>query len=159
MAKKKLTKGPGPVARAKLSQMEKDKAKEWTALVSDQDDGDYAEVLDVLRFKLERVRAHIATRKLVKDSSRISKEIRKVTFLLGKVIADEYEERRSRRFFAKHGIQRKLGVDSKGVIRTGVPDDLREEFMAEMDAAFDERKSDLKRAFDMMADDIWRWWE
>jgi len=152
-------KGPDRVATAKLRQMEKDKAKEWKTLVSDHDDGDYAEVLEILRFKLERVRVHIATRKLVKDASRISKEIRKVTHLLDKVIADQYEERRSRRFFARHRIQRKLGVDSKGVLRTGVPEDLRGEFMAEMEAAFDERKADLKRAFDMMADKIWTWWE
>lgn len=150
---------PGPVVRAKLRRMDENRAKEWNSFLANDNDSDYGDILEVLRFKLERVRAHIDTQKLVKDAARISKEMKKVISLLDKVIADEYEERRTQRLFRKHGIKRKFGVNAKGVIQTGIPEEISREWMSEMDAAFDERKADLKLAFDLMAENIWTWWE
>lgn len=157
MLTKRLRKRRG--IERKLSMMGKNRMKEWSAFLKDDSDFDYDDILKVLRYKLERVRIHIRTHDLVMDAGKISSEIKAVIRLLDRVIKDDYEMIRVNAFLKKHGLKMKCSIGKDGKFESGIPDELSNEFLSETDAAFIERKEDLRKAFELMVENMWSWWD
>ena len=147
------------VVERSMNLMAKNRMKEWTAFLKDDGDFDYVDILKVLRYKLERVRVHIRTHDMVMDAGKISSEIKSVLKLLDRVIKDDYETIHVNAFLKKHGLKMKCGVDKDGKFDSGIPDELSSEFLSATDAAFMERKEDLKKAFELLSENMWSWWD
>lgn len=146
---------------------------EWTKFLREDRDWDYAYIIEVIRYKLERTRKCIVENNIASDCKKIGKEIKEVEDLLKKVTDDNYEEILLKPYYKKYG-KFKFGrgplIDDKNVKRypltitqskvTPKNQELAwSEFKEITEKAFECRKTDLRKAFELMAERIWNWWD
>lgn len=146
--------------RQKLKTMKKNRMKEWKEFLKDDDDYDYNYILKVLRYKLFRLRTHIVTHQMIMDAPRVSKEVKEVMDLLDRVIEDQHEERAVDAFLKKHGIKDVGGrCNEDGEWENNIPSELNSEYLEAVSDGREARRDDLKKAFALMAENIWGWWD
>ena len=147
------------------------KLREYARFLRDDHDWDYAYILRVLRYKLERTRRCIVSNDLVQSASKIGRQISRVEGLLERVIDDKYVEEIGVSFYAKYGRPRMLvGRAAKGERSAPVTikfaketvrnsEKLRRRHHALVAKADRMRRRDLATAFRIMEKHIWGWWD
>lgn len=142
------TTGPAKV-KAKAVELKK-KVSDYRKFLRDDCDFDYSSILKMLRYKLKRTREHIVKHDLVADAQDVGADIKKVEDLLKRVIADKYDEKCWREIEKKFG-SRHIGSEPS--------QEMRQAMLDAEEQALDAKKEDLKKAFDIMLERIWFWWD
>lgn len=131
---------------------------------------DYVYIVDLLRFKLRMTRKLFEKEghSVPERKNEIVSQIREVEQLLRKVIDDEYYKPFRKEIEAKYGKSKlKFGKIKNGVgkltVKWDLPEEKQEEAINEQlrlgELATQMRKDDLKKAFDLMSENIWNWWD
>ena len=156
---------------ANRSREHRKKAREYERFLRDDADWDYAYILRLLKYKLERTRRCIVSNNIVVSASKIGRQIAKVEELLARVLADQYFEEIGGPFQSKYGRLRMVtGRARKGERSVPVSfkftketkansDQIRREHRALMHRAERLRRRDLAKAFRLMEEHIWGWWD
>ena len=86
--------------RKKLSKQSalKKKLKEYQEILKNDEDWDWAYILRLLKYKLERTRKCISANAIIRDAPKVARQIRQVEVLLGRVEEDKYFEQISKIF-------------------------------------------------------------
>lgn len=147
------------------------KIREYRKILKDDEDWDWAYILRMLRYKLERTRKCIVKNGIIADAPKVASQIRAVEILLDRVDKNRYYDQISKDFRKKYGrlrmISGKARVDSRGVPVTfkferetpGNSKQIHREHLRLWRKAELMQHSDLKKAFDLMLKDIWGWWD
>ncbi len=165
--------GAAPSAAAQRRRL-----REWVDFLRDDADWDFDYILSVLAYKLKRTRERIAGKRIIKDWRKVAGEIGKVEALLKRVLDDEYHEEVFRDYYRKYGHPKMKWTDldpeeckksgarpgqlvGMEVLYKGKPStpEMDKEFLGLSDKEFEAKKADLRKAFDLMAENIWGWWE
>lgn len=117
------------------------KVSQYKDLLKRDEDGDYRFALMMFSYKLGRTRSYITRNASLSEKKKkeIISEIRQVENLLQKVVEDKYLDKCMKK--AKRKVPLDFQMESACVER-----------------AFDERKADLEKAFNVMLSKIWFWW-
>jgi hypothetical protein len=140
---------------------------EWQEFLKEDGDTDWACILNVLKYKLERTRKAIVSRAVVADSEKTGKEIAEVEALLERVMADEYRDPLQEEFERKYGKQKfkfkplpgggsTLEISYGGKLPTAK---MNREHLADSRLAGKQQEADLRKAFSLMADRLLWWWD
>lgn len=151
---------------------ERNRIKKYARFLKNNHDWDYVFILDMLWFKLKMVKEYIRDEGHMIEESQNKKvsEIEEVEKLLKTVVDDNYAEELNADFEKNYGkIEHKfIKVDSttgsrKLEIVWHVPDEklveAKKVYQQNIKLAADLQKADLKRAFDLMVENIWGWWD
>lgn len=131
---------------------------------------DYIYIIDLLRFKLKMTRKLFEKEghSMEATKNEMISQILEVEKLLQKVIDDNYFEPFQKEIETKYGKSKfKFGKKKKGlrelIIEWDLPDDKKAEAICEQtrlhELATQMQKDDLKKAFDLMVENIWGWWD
>lgn len=142
----------------------------YVSFLEENHEWDYVYIIDLLRFKLKMTRKLFEKEghSVPETNNEIVSQILEVEQLLRKVIDDEYFEPFQKEIEAKYGKSKlKFGKIKNGVGKLTVKWDLQEEKQEEAineqlrlgELATQMRKDDLKKAFDLMSENIWNWWD
>lgn len=144
---------------------------EYRRFLKDDFDWDYAYILKLLKFKLERTRKQILRNNIVKSAPRIGKQIKTVEQLLERVIRDSYFEEIAEDFHRKYGRPR-MTFGKREIGKASVPliikyrnetsanaKRIRRESNRLYKRAWLMQQRDLKMAFALMQKNIWGWWD
>jgi hypothetical protein len=149
---------------------------DWMAFLKEKDPGDFSYecILEVLAYKLRRTREHIVEHDIIMGAEKIGREIKQVEDLIARVINEHgYYERIV--VPVDKGLQEKYGriirtskklpngnVMTSSRHKNATPKD-EADASRSMRAAFRRadraRERDLRRAFDLMAKNIFSWWD
>lgn len=155
---------------SKKSRLDK-KLKEYRHVLKDDEDGDYAYILQLLKYKLERTRKCIVANEIITSNEIVGRQIKQVEGLLGRVLADQYNDELFKDFHKKYGrLKLRSGKGKPGSRSVPVILYYAKETPANREQAKREasklykradkmRVNDLNRAFDLMKKSIWRWWD
>ena len=142
---------------------------EYAEVLKEDADWDYNHILRILKYKMERVRNHIVGHNIIKGAKRIGREMDEPIRLLGRVIEDEYDRETMRAFHAKHGQAKMIrespdengNVPIKFLYRNGkqATEKMGREMRKAYERAHERRKADLRRAFEIMVENLWSWWD
>lgn len=150
---------------------EEKRIKKYVRFLKKNPDWDYSAILDLLRFKLKMVRTCIKTNKIIvrKQIAQISLQIKEVEALIQRVMDDQYYSELMVEYEKKYGKVKYTFVKIEGSksklleIKYLVPDELKEEakeaHYQTILRSTELQKADLKKAFDLMAENIWNWWD
>lgn len=125
------------------------KVREYRRVLKNDGDFDYGFILIMLQYKLRRTREHIIKHNILMDATKIGAQIQVVEKLLQRVIDDKYEAKYWRKLERKHG---------KTLFKSRRKD-IANEVISASEMAFEDRKADLKKAFDIILEQIWHWWD
>lgn len=151
---------------------ERKRLNEWFMFLKDDCDWDYGDILKVFQYKLERVAKCISTNNIIikKEANKVAKEIRSVTKILDRVMADNYHDKyekelRKKYGKTKHDMTEKLpnGDTVWKIYREKETKENEAEISAACREAYlkadEDKKADLKKAFDIMVEKLWGWWD
>jgi hypothetical protein len=156
--------------RSKKVAFEK-KLREYRAFLRDDFDWDWAYILRLLQYKLERIRKCIVANDIIVGASRVAREIREVERLLERVTADRYYDKIAKPFHRKYGRlkmvfgERDPRTNTRAVTFTYARETPRTRQRIHSEAhrlhqqAEKMQQDDLKRAFVLMHERIWGWWD
>lgn len=147
------------------------KVNDYRKFLKTDEDWDWAYILRLLQYKLERSRKCILSNEIVENAPQIAAQIREVEILLERVIENNYYEEISTDFHKKYG-ELEMIEDRANAAQHSVPVHFRferetEEHSAEirsehyrlLELADQQQRDDLKKAFDLMTENIWGWWD
>jgi len=152
-------------------QKEKKRIKKYVRFLKQNQEWDYQFIIDMLRFKLKMVRKSIQIDGHSNDETtqRITSQIKEVEQLLKKVIDNRYFTALHDDFVQNYGTIEHEFVKIKGTkthrfeTKWNVPDDKLEEaqkvYFELMNLADALQKKDLEKAFNLMLENIWGWWD
>jgi competence CoiA-like predicted nuclease len=131
---------------------------------------DYIYIVDLLRFKLKMTRKLFEKEghSVAETNNEIINQILEVEQLLQKVIDDKYYEPFQKEIETRYGKSKlKFGKMKNGLreltVKWDLPEEKRNEAITEQlrlgELATQMQKDDLKKAFDLMAENIWNWWD
>lgn len=146
--------------------------KEWKEFLRDDCDWDFAFILRTIAYKLERTRKCILGNNIIKRAQEVHDEIEKVECLFKRVIEDKYLDELWKPFQKKYGTLRMRTVPKvvNGKKVYAAKFSFSKDNKRNRGAAFKawrrcSKKSreamvlDLRRAFRIMSDKIWGWWD
>ena len=157
--------------KSKRSLEQAKKIREYAKHLKDDFDWDYAYILRLLQYKLERTRKCIVNNSIVSSAPKIARQIATVEDLLKRVIDDQYLEEVGAPFYAKYG---RLKMISRGAKKGEkyVAVTLKFAKETQRNSALLRRKHnaliikaermqrrDLSKAFKLMEKNIWGWWD
>lgn len=145
------------------------KCKEYASFLKDDFDFDYAYIVRLLAYKLQRTRKSLEAGYNA-NKSVLSKQIKEVESLLLKVDEYDYEENEMAAFNKKYGkpkmVECKLpgiggGRGIEFIYDNGKPATaaMNRQRLAAHNRAFAKKKADLRKAFALMEENIWQWWD
>ena len=146
------------------------KVKEYTHFLKDDADWDWDYILRLLRYKLQRTRHCIASGSTV-NRARTAAEIKEVEDLLWKVLEHDYHSEAFKEFYRKHGKPKHRCVEcvppNKHATKLEITyrngkestEAMGRECRKLAKKEFDLQKSDLRKAFKIMVEKIWGWWD
>lgn len=145
--------------------------REYRRFLKDDFDWDYHYILRLLQFKLARTRKCIVSNNIVTSAKRIGKEIKRVEDLLSRVMDDHYYDEISKEFRKKYGRSRIVKLPHEKGAKS-IPITIRYQRETPKNSKEIHRKvrrlhrkaermkvRDLRKAFDLMNRNIWRWWD
>ena len=147
------------------------KIKEYKEFLKNDHDWDWAYVIRLLRYKLERTRKCILENNIIKGSKKVAREIREVEILLDRVAEDNYFHEITKDFRKKHGKLKTIyekseygpnWLTSKSKFNKETPQNskrLHVQYARLWTKASKMQQDDLKKAFDLMNKNIWNWWD
>lgn len=148
-----------------------EKIRGYRAVLRDDFDWDWGYILRLLRYKLERTRKCIVANDIIADARTVARQIRAVEVLLQCIVDDRYYEQIARRFHKKYGRLRMIaGRAEPGTKAVPVTFKYARETPANRERVHREarrlhrqaekmQREDLKRAFALMHQHIWGWWD
>lgn len=142
----------------------------YVSFLEENHEFDYIYIIDLLRFKLKMTRKLFEKEghSVPETNNEIVRQILEVEQLLRKVIDDKYYEPFQKEIEAKYGKSKlKFGKKRNGfrelTIKWDLPEEKQQEVFDEqrrlIELATQMRKDDLKKAFDLMSENIWNWWD
>jgi hypothetical protein len=155
---------------SKKTQFER-KIREYRQVLKSDEDWDWAYILLLLKYKLERTRKCIVSNDIIVGAKRVGRQIAEVERLLDRVAADRYYEEISKDFRKRYGrlrIQKsKHQTDGKSsqikmLFTRETPRNtkrVRREFVRLHRKAEAMQRAELRRAFNLMSKDIFGWWD
>jgi hypothetical protein len=158
--------------KVEVRKREKERIARYREFIKTNFDWDYDFILELLKFKIKMVRECISRNKIIikEESDQITSEIKTVENLLQRVIEDNYYAELIREFNTKYGkIKYKFIKDTKSenyILKSDYKKIPKNKLAAALKEhgklytkAFELRKQDLKKAFDLMVENIWNWWD
>jgi hypothetical protein len=155
--------------KSKKAQFDK-KIREYRRFLKGDEDWDWAYVVRLLQYKLERTRKCIVSNNFIVGAKRVGCQIEEVERLLGRVLADRYYDEISKDFRKRYGsLRMKAGksdlrnesVPVEFVFARETPRNRKQvhrEFSRLQRRAAAMQQADMKRAFTLMSKNIWNWW-
>ena len=142
----------------------------YVRFLEENHEWDFVYIIDLLRFKLKMTRKYFKKEghAIEETTNEMANQILEVEQLLRKVIDDKYYEPFQKEIEAKYGKSKlKFGKIKNGVgkltVKWDLPEEKKEEAINEQlrlgELATQMRKDDLKKAFDLMSENIWNWWD
>jgi hypothetical protein len=147
------------------------KIKEYKRFLKEDEDWDWAYIIRILKYKLERTRKCIISNNIISNSKQIAREIKEVEILLDRVEKDNYLRDLSKEFHKKYGNLKMISKKSEvGKNLSEVTFEYtketpqnRKQIRSEHHKLFIKAKKmqqdDLKKAFALMHKNIWNWWD
>jgi hypothetical protein len=162
-----------PVKKEKISvqKREKNRIRKYVRFIKTNHDWDYEYIIQLLRFKLKMVRETIQQHDIIvqEELDQISEQIIEVEKLLDRIIEDNYFYELKAYFEKKYGkvehnfISKKETDLSTFKTTYHVSDDkleeAKQEYLKLHNLSFEMRKNDLKKAFELISENIWNWWD
>ena len=144
----------------------KKKCAEYARFLRDDFDFDYTYILYLLRYKLGRTRRCLL-RGHTKSAEQDAKDIQEVEDLLWKVCEHGYEEEVMATFTKKYGKPKMKATpvsehaDKIDLLYNGKPATkaMVNQMRKAWERAHANRVADLRKAFDIMAEKMWGWWD
>jgi len=165
----KLPKKPSKKERKKK---DKKRLKKYSKFLRKNYDWDYNYIIDLLRYKIKRVRKYIKNHDIIERQTldKIVSQMTENEQLLERVVSYDYGADLEREFIAKFGgkIRYKTKFKKNHVleiehdyseINENQIEEEKKEFEQIFDREFELRKADLKKAFELMTENIWGWWD
>lgn len=145
----------------------RDRLKDWSKVLKDDADFDYAYILIILKYKLQRTRLHIQEHNIVVRAKEICDGIKEVEDLLDRVIEDDYFRGLFQEFQKKYGkatLHREKLPSGNFVVEQHVNGKpmtarVRRGLRAVSIKAGNMRQADLDKAFALMSKRIFEWWD
>lgn len=147
------------------------KMREYKKILRKDEDWDWAYILRLLQYKLERTRECIVSNGIIVEAPKVARQIREVEILLERVEKNRYYDDVSKDFRKKYGQIRMISGKAKSGAK-GVPVHIKYQRETPRNAkkiriessrlwrqAERMQHRDLKRAFDLMLKNIWGWWD
>lgn len=147
------------------------KLRDYKAILKDDEDWDWAFIIKLLRYKLERTRKCIDQNRLIVDHKKVAKQILTVEQLFERILENDYLEEIGKDFFKKNGrpkwIFEKAKPGQKLISSTSrfpreTPRNsvrLHREYLSLVRRSYRMQCSDMNRALALMAKNIWNWWD
>jgi hypothetical protein len=147
------------------------KIKDYKEFLKDDHDWDWAFIIRLLSFKLQRTRKCILENDIIKGSKKVAREIKEVEILLNRVTEDNYFHEITKDFHKKHGKLKTIYKKSEygpgwfssiSKFTKETPQNskrLHAQYARLWTKASKMQQDDLKRAFDLMNKNIWNWWD
>jgi len=147
------------------------KLREYRTFLRDDFDWDWTYILRLLTYKLERTRKCIVANNIIVAARRVAREIREVEQLLQRVIDDRYYNEIAKPFHRKYGRpkmvfgERDPRTKARAVTFTYARETPRTRAGIHHEAhrlhkqAEKMQRDDLNRAFALMQERIWSWWD
>jgi len=147
------------------------KVKEYKEFLKNDHDWDWAYIIRLLRYKLERTRKCILENDIIKGSKKVAREIQVVENLLDRVAEDNYFHEITKDFHKKHGKLKSIYKKSEygpnwltsiSKFTKETPQNrkrLHAQYARLWTKASKMQQDDLKKAFDLMNKNIWNWWD
>lgn len=146
------------------------KLGEWAEVLKEDWDSEPDDILIVLKYKLSRTRKQLVKNDLTATTKRMEREILAVERLLDRVIKDDYLSECLKPVKAKYGdMKMEFGKKDTGVPNTVSCDFVwpkaksqkraRLAFRRAGEKADRMKETDLKRAFELLAKNMWGWWD
>jgi len=171
MNEKKLNEYPVKKDKISAKKKERNRIRKYAKFIKNNHDWDYDYIIQLLRFKLKMVRETIQKNSIIiqEQIDQISNEISEVEKLLDKVIADNYFSELKLEFEKKYGKVEHEFIkenDSKNDsfktiyhVEEDKLNEAQEEYAKLHNLSFEMRKNDLKKAFELISENIWNWWD
>jgi len=150
----------------------KKRMKKYSQFSKENYDWDYIHIIELLRFKIKRVRKYIKNNNIIEQQKldEIVGKMKETENLLERVISYDYKDDLKNEFIQKFGgeIKFKLKFTKNHKLKTKkdyseIKGDQMEEANIEYDKRSDKEfelmKADLKKAFEIMTEHIWDWWD
>lgn len=156
----------------KTKKLEKKRLKKYKKFLKDNHDWDYAYIIDLLRFKIKMTRKQILKNDSIEEETmkEIVDQMKETETLLNRVISNEHFEQLEQEFKEKFGgkVKTKMKFTKKNQVKfkdnfSKINEDMieeaKEEFLKLHDKEDELKKEDLKKAFEIMSENIWNWWD
>ncbi|SRR5579862_2186341 len=147
------------------------KMKDYREFLVEDYDFDWVYILKLLIFKLSRTRKHIVGHSIITDAKKVGNQIKQVEDLLDRVVKNKYYEVISKDHKKKYGeINLLCGKDeskNSGTIDFSYPkvktekdnDKAIKESEYLFIKAYKMQREDLKKALDLMYENLFGWWD
>ena len=165
----KLPKKPSKKERKKC---DKKRLKKYSKFLQKNYDWDYIYIIDLLRYKIKRVRKYIRKHDIIERQSldKIVSQMTETEKLLERIISNDYIADIEKEFVQKFGGKIRLKTKFKknhvlkiehdySEINENQIEEAKKEFEQILEKEFELRKADLKKAFELITENIWGWWD
>lgn len=172
--KKKRT----PAQKRARAAAQRKRLREWVKFLKEDRDFDWAYILRVLKYKLERTRKFIVEKGNTekKQAKATGRGIKEVETLIERVLEHDYQEDAFRDFYRHYGRPKMITIPAtkeeqaknphlggrlEFLYRNGKPatDAMRKESRRLYKVASKAQVDDLKKAFALIVDRIFGWWD
>lgn len=168
----KKIKLPEKLSKKESKKRDKKRMKRYSKFLRKNYDWDYIYIVDLLRFKIKSVRKYIKKHNIIEqnDLDKIVLQMKEAEQLLQRVISYDYHADLEKEFIVKFGgkIKHKFKYLKKHTltlesdysqINQNRMEEAKEEYLKMGGKEFELRKNDLKKAFEIITENIWEWWD
>jgi hypothetical protein len=168
----KSIKLPKKLSKKERKKRDKKRLKKYSKFLRKNYDWDYNYIIDLLRYKIKRVRKYIRKHDIIEKQTldEIVSQMTETEQLLERVVSYDYGSDLEREFIEKFGGKIRYNTKFKknhvleierdySEINENQIEEAKKEFEQMHEREFELRKADLKKAFDLMTENIWGWWD
>jgi hypothetical protein len=168
----KSIKLPKKLSKKERKKRDKKRLKKYSEFLRKNYDWDYNYIIDLLRYKIKRVRKYIRKHDIIEKQTldEIVSQMTETEQLLERVVSYDYGSDLEREFIEKFGGKIRYNTKFKknhvleierdySEINENQIEEAKKEFEQMHEREFELRKADLKKAFDLMTENIWGWWD
>jgi len=168
----KSIKLPKKLSKKERKKRDKKRLKKYSKFLRKNYDWDYNYIIDLLRYKIKRVRKYIKKHDIIEKQTldEIVSQMTETEQLLERVVSYDYGSDLEREFIEKFGGKIRYNTKFKknhvleierdySEINENQMEEAKKEFEQMREREFELRKADLKKAFDLMTENIWSWWD
>lgn len=168
----KSIKLPKKLSKKERKKRDKKRLKKYSKFLRKNYDWDYNYIIDLLRYKIKRVRKYIKKHDIIEKQTldEIVSQMTETEQLLERVVSYDYGSDLEREFIEKFGGKIRYNTKFKknhvleierdySEINENQIEEAKKEFEQMHEREFELRKADLKKAFDLMTENIWSWWD
>jgi len=168
----KSIKLPKKLSKKERKKRDKKRLKKYSKFFRKNYDWDYNYIIDLLRYKIKRVRKYIRKHDIIEKQTlnEIISQMTETEQLLERVVSYDYGADLEREFIEKFGGKIRYNTKFKknhvleierdySEINENQMEEAKKEFEQMHEREFELRKADLKKAFDLMTENIWSWWD